>query len=175
MESCTLPIMNKLLHEFERGLQSMDPESQSQFPPPQHWAVIQPWYGDQLTAVMGRGFCELKHRTGHYSNHKDIWLWPVTQGNTCYLSYSHMGSMWLQTNFATENRVVTSITHHFQRNVLCIMLSNGSLVNHVFAAAAAASVFHSGSAATFCLICHTHRTAVHSTWPLLLKHYQSKM
>ena len=39
--------------------------------------------------------------------------------------------------------------HRFQGNVLCSILSNGNLVNHVVVVAAAAAVFDSGSPANF--------------------------
>ena len=38
--------------------------------------------------------------------------------------------------------------HRFHENVLCSILSNGSLANQVFVAMAAVAVFDSGSAAT---------------------------
>ena len=55
--------------------------------------------------------------------------------------------------------------HSFQGNVLCSILSNGSLTNHVFATAATEAVFGIGSTATFLpYSSHApHRNALHVT------------
>ena len=109
------------------------------------------------------------------------------------LSYGHMGGMQLRTNFAAESRVVTlscgdctisketncvaynltrvwRITFQSQRP-LRQLLTTG--LRQLFAWFA--SFWQRVCGNFFCLIRRTHRAAVQSMWPLLLKRYQSKM
>ena len=90
------------------------------------------------------------------------------------ISYGHMGGKRLRTYFTAENRVITwrCGDRTVSKETYCVAYNLGGVTNHVFAAAAAAAVINSGSAAIFCLIRRTYPTVVHSMWPLLLKRFQ---
>ena len=94
------------------------------------------------------------------------------------LSYGHMGGMRLRTNFAAESRVVTWSCgdRSVSKETYCVAYNLTGVWRITFQPQRPLRQFlTAGLRQFFCLIRRTHRTAVHSMWPLLLKRYQSKM
>ena len=78
-------------------------------------------------------------------------------------NYGHMGGTWLRTNFTAENRVVTWSCRDISKGMYYVAYNLMGVWRNTFLTA--------GLPRLFCLICCTHRIAVHSMWPLLLKRY----
>ena len=101
-------------------------------------------------------------------------LWPVKPG----ISYGHMGGMRLRTNFAAESNAVTWSCgdRSVSKETYCVAYNLTGVWRIMFQPQRPLRQFlTAGLRQLFCLIRRTHRTAVHSMWPLLLKRYQSKM